>query len=228
MPLPPPPLLRCPRCARPFPDAAATSVSVTCTTGHRFELNKRGYLALLSPGAHLPPAPTPSALDALEARFSGREGAEFTEAIAAAAPHGKTIRLLDMGSDLGHAAEALLSAHEAWTAVAVCSSPAAASRTLGRLPDVLLADPLRELPVEDGAVDLVLAVLAPTRPAEFHRVLAPGGVVLTALAPDDLSAEQLLDDTYPWFEHDQTRRLWLDDGEHSVVRLRRRRRMVTW
>lgn len=228
MPLPPPPLLRCPTCARGFPDGAATTDSVTCTTGHRFELNKRGYLALLAPGAHLPPAPTPSTLDAVEQRFSGPDGAELTEAVAAAAPHGRTVRLLDVGEDLGHCAAVLLSTHEAWSAVAVSSSPAAASRTLARVPAVLLADPLRELPVEEGGVDLVLAVLAPTRPAEFHRMLAPGGIVVTALGPHGPGAEQLIDDAYPWFEHDQTRRLWLDDGEYAVVRLRRRRRMVTW
>ena len=68
-------------------------------------------------------------------------------------------------------------------------SPAACRRA-ARAPGAIgavVADAWAPLPLADGAFDAVLSIFAPRQPAEFARVLAPGGrlLVVTPL-PDHL------------------------------------------
>lgn len=65
----------------------------------------------------------------------------------------------------------------------------AARLTARRYPEILalVADTARRLPLADGAARIVLNVFAPRNPAEFARVLAPGGLLLTVIpAPEHL------------------------------------------
>jgi 23S rRNA (guanine745-N1)-methyltransferase len=67
----------------------------------------------------------------------------------------------------------------------------AARRVPGAL--VLVADVTGRLPFDDGTMDVLLSVFAPRNPAEFARVLRPGGMLLAALPqPDHLAGPRAL------------------------------------
>ncbi|WP_210505829.1 class I SAM-dependent methyltransferase [Naasia sp. SYSU D00057] len=168
-----------------------------------------------------------SVLDDIDRRWAGERLSRVVDAVVAELPAGRELRLLDCGGDLGHLLAAGRAARGSLDAVYVSASPSAIVRAMKRSGAAgLLADPAREWPVRDGAADVVLCAFAEHRPAEFHRVLTPGGVVVFVAAEADVAA--LDDDVYPWFEHDQTRTVPAAEGVVSVVRYRRRRRPLSW
>ena len=45
----------------------------------------------------------------------------------------------------------------------------------------VVADAWGPLPIADGVIDVTVSAFAPRNPAEFHRVLAPGGSLITVV-----------------------------------------------
>lgn len=177
-------LLRCPVCRGPLaPDAG----SVGCTRGHRYDVARQGYLNLLGRSAPAN-ADTPDMVDA-RSRFLA---AGHYDPVSAAV-HASTAELLaargepavlEVGAGTGHYGARLLTDLGGRGLALDVSVPAArrAARAHPRMGAVV-ADVWSTLPVPDGSVDVVLAVFAPRHPAEFARVLRPGGVVVV-VTPD--------------------------------------------
>lgn len=191
-------VLICPVCGerlRPAPGA------LRCEKRHSFDIARQGYVNLL------PPAPSSRrrgddlAMVAARTDFLNTGAyAPLRDALceaalryAAAAPV-----LLDAGIGEGYYTAAVMSAlAAAGNAPAVIgvdiskTALAAAARRFPKadllrpgtdradLPPVTLAvGSVFHLPVPDGSVDLLLSVFAPDAPAEFLRVLKPGGVLM--------------------------------------------------
>lgn len=96
------------------------------------------------------------------------------------------LTVLDAGCGTGYYCAAVLSAcAEAGVparAYAFDSAPAAAAAAAKAHPRITAFtwDVYRPLPLEDSSVDVILSVFSPRVPAEFHRVLKPGGALITA------------------------------------------------
>lgn len=113
---------------------------------------------------------------------------------------GAALRILDAGAGTGYYLRAVSRALAAATgtepdAVALDISRHAMRRA-AKLPrtTALVWDLWRGLPLQTGSVDVLLNVFAPRNGAEFHRVLAPGGVaiVVTPLPEHLAEAAELL------------------------------------
>ncbi|MFD1714935.1 putative RNA methyltransferase [Amnibacterium flavum] len=211
--------LRCPICGRDL-DALGDEV-LGCSSGHRFDVSKRGYAGLLVGKAAAARPVTVGQLDALDPLFAAGLFTTTTDALDAVLPRTAEARILDAGSAAGHLLGPILANRSRAGALAVGDSPAVVARSMrNSRSDGLLCDTAHDWPVRDGTATAVVNLLAPHRPAEFHRLLAPGGVFIAAVAGYDHLAElrpageypewrdaaaELVDDVFPWFEHDQSR-----------------------
>ncbi len=204
--------LACPDCERDL-DPVAVGV-LGCSSGHRFEANRRGHLGLVASGWRLP-------ADSGGRGVAGHGTSTVTPVLAAMLPRrGRVLEIAPTGPDLQMA---MLGA--GLIPAAMSSSTRALDRIVSETGSgAVLADPARRWPIRDAALAALVVTGASLAPIEFHRVLAPGGFLLSATSDED--AAQLMDDLYPWFEHDQSRPV--PAGGWTAVRLRRRRRMLAW
>jgi 23S rRNA (guanine745-N1)-methyltransferase len=210
----------CPSCGR---DLEAVGGALRCSSGHSYEVSRRGYAALVAGRSGLVRSDPAAVLDAIDARWDGGAFAGVADAVVAMLPAGERVKVLDVGGDLGHVVAGARLGRRDIDPIIVSASPSALGRGMGRAGAAgALVDPVRGLPLRDGVAGVVLCTFAEHRPAEFHRVLGPGGVVIVTVEASRTSAVD--DDLYPWFEHDQTRTI----GSAAVLRYRRRRRPVTW
>ncbi|MDO5287444.1 MAG: methyltransferase domain-containing protein [Actinomycetia bacterium] len=172
-------LLACPTCGGLLDLATAP---VRCPGGHCFDVARQGYLNLL--GGPQPIHADTSAMVAARERFLG-SGAyrPLAELLARTVADARPQVVLEPGAGTGYYLGHLLDAQPPAVGVATdVSVPAArrAARAHSRLASVV-ADTWRGLPLRTGSVDLVCSVFAPRHPAEFHRVLRPGGLLLVVL-----------------------------------------------
>ncbi|WP_341769127.1 putative RNA methyltransferase [Arthrobacter woluwensis] len=188
-------LLRCPHCGEPFvPDRAPR---LQCPTGHSFDAAKQGYYNFLT-GKGTPFTADSAAMAASRAAFldSGHY-APLAEALAGMVRDGMsstdpprdtgTPVVVDAGAGTGyylHEVTTRLSPQDTGStvpaAVAFDISKFALRRAARLNPDaaVFVWDVWRPLPLAAGSADALLVVFAPRNPAEFRRVLRPGGVAV--------------------------------------------------
>lgn len=188
------PLLRCPNCGEAF---EATDRGVVCGRGHSFDRARQGYLTLFGPRGRRFPGDTPDQVAARERFLGGGWYASVADAVAGAvrtsssSPAGFPV-VAEFGAGTGYyLAHVLDGPGPALGLGAEISAPAA--RRLARAhPDLaaLVCDTWEPLPVADGVVDALLVVFAPRHPAEFARVLRPGGVAVV-VTPGDGHLEPL-------------------------------------
>lgn len=184
--------LRCPHCHQPL---VLRERSLVCPAGHGFDVARQGYVNLLGRAA-------PRHADTarmVQARSRFLEGGWYQPIRQALA--GRTAdaqRILEVGAGAGYYLAGCLGAG-AW-GLATDISAAACRRAARAHPRqaAVVADTWAGLPLADGAVDVILCVFAPRNPAEFRRVLAPGGRVLVVVPePGHLAAlrrrDQLLE-----------------------------------
>ena len=168
--------LACPVCGRGL---SVTDRTLLCDTGHAFDLAKQGYVNLLG---HSSPANADTA-DMVAARARFLDAGHYRPiADAIASRTGRATRLLEVGAGTGYYVATALEAQPLARGLATDVSPAAcrrAARAHARLGAVV-ADTWAGLPVRSSAVDALLCVFAPRNPAEFFRVLSPGGVLVVA------------------------------------------------
>lgn len=165
-----------------------------CGGGHSFDVAKRGYVNLLQPQDRRSPHAGDAAA-VVEARRRLAAGGYDRELIAALAeelrPLGSGMALLDVGCGEGSLLASLVGELaplqvEGWGVDLSAPAIDAAARQAPGLAWVI-ANADRGLPWLDGAFGAVLSITARLLPAEFHRVLQPGGLAVLALAgPDDL------------------------------------------
>ena len=162
---------RCPHCSLPL---GRVDRSLRCAEGHSYDVARQGYVNLLGRAAPAN-ADSPTMLEA-RARFLAT-GRYLPVADAVAARVGGARRIVEVGAGIGWYLARALDASPAAEGLATDVSVAAAKRCARAHPrmDAVVADTWVGLPVQDGAVDLVLCVFAPRNAADFARILAPGG-----------------------------------------------------
>lgn len=170
--------LRCPVCSAAL--SPVDRLVLGCPSGHRHDVNKRGYISLLGGSKHV--GDNAAMLDARDAVLESGLYAPIAAAVAAAVPADAS-RILDAGAGTGHYLRAVLTAHPDAVGLAMDLSPAAvgrASRSSDRI-DGLVADTWRPLPVRDAVCDAVLDIFAPRNLPEFARALRPGGSLVVVV-----------------------------------------------
>ena len=150
--------------------------SLVCARGHRHDMNRKGYLDLLS-------RPVEGCYDAalFEARSLVLERGCYervAEAIASMLPEG-CATLLDAGCGEGWYLDRLLRLRSGCRGIGIDISKDAIRRAAMRDSDALwcVAD-LRRIPVRDGGIDAAIDVLTPASYEEFRRVLSPEGMLI--------------------------------------------------
>ncbi|MCH6470369.1 putative RNA methyltransferase [Sinomonas terrae] len=183
MPLAAQELLRCPVCAGAWRPAAATDRSLVCTSGHRFDAARQGYVNFLTGrGTRFRPD-TADMVAARERFLASGHYAPIAEALAdSAAPAlmddaERPGAALDAGAGTGYYLAALLARVPGSRAVALDLSRHALGRA-AKLPGTaaVVWDLWRPLPLPDGVMDAILDVFAPRNFPEFARVLRRGGL----------------------------------------------------
>lgn len=191
-----PPFLVCPLC-----DAALTvdGATLRCSARHTFDVAREGYVNLLVATRKQSPLLGDSAemLRARRAFLAKDHYAPLARAITAhvgdhLARYASTppaLSVLDAGCATGYylgQLQAALHASSPETTIWTCGvdvSRAAASMAARAHPEayVVVADVTRRLPAADESLDALLNVFAPRHPAEFARILRPGGLLLTVI-----------------------------------------------
>ncbi|MFC8038252.1 methyltransferase domain-containing protein [Paenarthrobacter sp. NPDC057355] len=174
--------LRCPVCQGLFELREGRPATLACGTGHRFDAAKQGYFNFLTGKGTVFEADT-AEMVAARARFlAAGHYAELATALAemaAGAIQGPEALVLDAGTGTGHYLHAVLDTTGA-TAVGLDISKFALRRAARLNPEAanVVWDIWRPLPMADNSADVVMVVFAPRSPAEFARVLRPGGSLL--------------------------------------------------
>ncbi len=189
-------------------------------------------------GRGAPSSADPDAVVSASVGDAGRRRASLAEPRTAGGSGGTDPGgvVVDAGAGTGYHLAAVLDRLPDTVGIAVDSSAYALRRAVRAHPRIaaVRADLWRELPLVDGAADLVLNVFAPRHGAEFRRVLAPDGVLLTVtptgrhlaelvdrlglLSVDEEKDRRLTESLGEWFtledatEHEVTLRL-----DHAAV-----------
>ncbi len=173
--------LACPVCGLRL---AERSGALVCDRQHAFDIARQGYVNLLPGTAVTGTADTPAMLEARSAFLGRGHYAPIADAVGEAAAttlkDGPVGCVAEVGAGTGYYLAAVLDRLPEHAGLALDISKAAAKRAArahARIAAVV-CDVWRRLPVRDGAVALVLDVFAPRNPAEFSRVLAPGGALV--------------------------------------------------
>lgn len=180
------PLLRCPSCGAELSPADEV---LRCPQRHSFDLARHGYVGLLTgaratsgddgpmararrdflaAGRYAPVRDAVAEL-AAEADLSGRPGRQARPAT-----------VVDVGCGTGYYLAGVLDALPDAVGLGLDTS-AHALRVAAKAHERAAAatwDVFRPFPIASEHVDVVLDVFAPRNPAEFHRVLRPGGVLV--------------------------------------------------
>jgi 23S rRNA (guanine745-N1)-methyltransferase len=184
--------LRCPNCVRALAVTTDAPAAVLgCENGHRFDVNRRGYVTLLPPRTRV----VGDNAEMLRARADVLESGAFVpirDALIAAVRPFRPLAVLDSGTGTGWYLRGLLDALGGPArGLASDLSPAAVAQAVRGRGDVdgLVADVHAPLPVRDGAADAVTVVFAPRNPPEFARVLRAGGALAVVVPRPDHLAE---------------------------------------
>lgn len=173
-------------------------------SGHSFDVAKQGYVTL-APGAGLKhKGDDADMVTAREAYLSKGHFAPFVEAVTGAMQNAldSTVSaddvpepaLLEVGAGTGYYLSHTLDSIEGARGVGLDISPHAARHLAKCHPRVgaVIADVWERLPLRDESINAISVVFAPRNPAEFQRVLAPGGQVIV-LTPQAGHLDELRD-----------------------------------
>ncbi|HEV7183568.1 MAG TPA: methyltransferase domain-containing protein [Leifsonia sp.] len=182
--------LRCPVCTEPL--SPVERLTLGCASGHRFDVNRRGYVTLVAGNSRL----SGDSAEMLASRDRVLESGLYSPVAVALAEMAVGRAVLDAGVGTGYYLRAVLAANPGAHGLAMDLSPAAVARavrpepgTPGPVIDGLVTDTWRPLPVRDGVCDVVLNVFAPRNLPEFHRVLRLGGNLLVVVPRTEHLAE---------------------------------------
>jgi 23S rRNA (guanine745-N1)-methyltransferase len=170
-------------CARTL---ARSATALACTAGHTFDVAREGYVNLLQPQDRRSREAGDSA-GALEARGRvWRAGLCEPLARRVEAELEPGARIADVGCGSG---ELLGRVALDRAAVGIDLSVHAVRSAAREFPGLawVVANADRGLPLADHSIDVLLSITATRHPAEFRRVLVPGGRLVVAVpAADDL------------------------------------------
>jgi 23S rRNA (guanine745-N1)-methyltransferase len=180
------PLLRCPSCGAELSPADG---ALRCPRRHSFDLARHGYVGLLTGARATSGDDGPMARARRDFLAAGRY-APVRDAVAELAAEadlsgrpGRPTRpatVVDVGCGTGYYLAGVLDALPDAVGLGLDTS-AHALRVAAKAHERAAAatwDVFRPFPIVSEQVDVVLDVFAPRNPAEFHRVLRPGGVLV--------------------------------------------------
>jgi 23S rRNA (guanine745-N1)-methyltransferase len=180
------PLLRCPSCGAELSPADG---ALRCPQRHSFDLARHGYVGLLTGARATSGDDGPMARARRDFLAAGRY-APVRDAVAELAAEadlvgrpGRQARpatVVDVGCGTGYYLAGVLDALPGAVGLGLDTS-AHALRVAAKAHERAAAatwDVFRPFPIASEQVDVVLDVFAPRNPAEFHRVLRPGGVLV--------------------------------------------------
>lgn len=173
-------VLRCPVCGGRVHRAGT---AVRCEAGHSFDIARQGYVNLLTSNRRPGTADSATMVQARADFLAAGHYAVLADTlagIAAGLPGSGSDVVVDAGAGTGYYAAAVLDALPSARGLALDISKYAARRAArahSRLA-AAVCDTWRGLPIGDASARLVLNVFAPRNGPEFHRVLAPGGVLV--------------------------------------------------
>jgi 23S rRNA (guanine745-N1)-methyltransferase len=181
-------MLTCPVCVRPLTRAGH---AFRCPLGHSFDVAREGYVNLLRDPY---PGDTRAMAQARRAFLDAGHYAPLADAIARQVAHHITQRapnaplsVLDAGCGEGsYIADVAARLHSDAVSCACYGldvSKEAIRMAAQRYRQVtfIVANLKARIPFADGSVSALMNVFAPRNPAEFARVLAPGGLLLVVL-----------------------------------------------
>ena len=190
------------------------ATSLICPAGHSFDLNRKGFVDLVAPVGRKAPVGDTAAMVEARAKFlnSGHYepialalietlNAEWGEAVddgaggAEVASVGRALAgptltghaLADIGCGPGFYSRRMLEGVPALSRVVALDVSVAAVAAASRAHDGIGAvrcNVKTGVPILAGAVDAVVVVFAPRNPEEWHRILAPGGLLLVVIPTD--------------------------------------------
>jgi 23S rRNA (guanine745-N1)-methyltransferase len=159
-------------------ELSRTDRAVVCGNGHSFDVARQGYISLTVPQRRPHRGDTTDMVAAREAFL----GAGYYEPIADAVVGAAFVTgcVVELGAGTGYYLATLLDYQPTSFGIALDVSRPALRRAARAHPRItaVAADVWDELPLRDGAVDLVLNVFAPRNGDEIARVLAPQGELI--------------------------------------------------
>ena len=162
--------------------------SYVCANRHSFDVARQGYVNLLTVQQKHSLTPGDTRQQVLSRRAFLEAGfyAPIADALVAAAKkYGITGEILDIGCGEGYYS-ARLSAALGLNLTGLDISKEAVRCAAAKYKDALwLCATAAHIPVSDGSAGLLTSLFALTLPAEFHRVIAPGGFYFQVLAAED-------------------------------------------
>ncbi|TFD75388.1 methyltransferase domain-containing protein [Cryobacterium fucosi] len=183
--------LRCPICFLPLEPGGP--LILRCANGHAYDANKRGYVSLAG-GSRRLIGDSAAMLDARDEFLAAGWYGPLRDSLAELIVQENPATVLDVGCGTGYYLRGVLARLPGTRALGMDLSPVAVARTVAgedRI-DGLVADVWAPIPVRDDSVDVILNVFAPRNPAEFHRMLRPGGL-LVVVVPQETHLRELRD-----------------------------------
>ncbi|MEQ9999176.1 methyltransferase domain-containing protein [Corynebacterium sp. KPL4015] len=158
-------------------------------SGHSFDVAKQGYVTLVAGAGLKHKGDDMDMVNAREAYLATGHFAPFVESVTGAVQDAldasslsasTPASLLEVGAGTGYYLAHTLDSIDGARGVGLDISPHAAKHLAKCHPRVgaVVADVWQQLPIRDESIDAISVVFAPRNPAEFQRVLAPGGQVI--------------------------------------------------
>jgi len=149
-----------------------------CPAGHAFDLAKQGYLNLLPSGSTGIEGDTAAMVAARSDFLAAGAYLPIRDALTAATTTDGLV--VEVGAGTAYYLAGVVDASPGRSGLALDVSRYAARRAAKAHPRIgaVVCDAWRELPLQDGAAQVLLNVFAPRNANEMARVLAPGGTLL--------------------------------------------------
>ena len=170
--------LACPHCESGLSRVGGV---LGCANGHRFDIARQGYVSLLGPRSRTDTGDTAEMVLARADFLAAGHYAPIAAAVVEVLPPDLAGLVVEIGAGVGYYLAAVLDTLPAAAGLALDSSVRAARRAAVAHSRIgaIVADAWSRLPIRPGAANAVLSIFAPRDPIEIHRILAPGGVLVT-------------------------------------------------
>jgi 23S rRNA (guanine745-N1)-methyltransferase len=178
--------LRCPRCERDLASVGPATWSLSCSSGHSYDANKRGYLNLVDRSRGIL-GDTREILEARQRFLDRGHYSPIVDLVESLLPR-DAVDVVDSGCGTGYYAAELLARRESLRLLELdVSLDAVVLAARATAAPGVVTDVWRPLPVRSERADVVLCVFAPRNADEFARVLRPHGrLVVVTPAPAHL------------------------------------------
>ena len=174
----PSPLL-CPVCSAPL---LPHEKNYGCANGHPFNIAKEGYVNLLLSHQRKSKTPGDSAEMIMARRrfFDSGAFAPLSDLISNSPVFNrKEVAVLDCGCGEGYLLGALSERSEGFfCGVDISKKAVQVASKRHKKATWIVANGMRELPIADSSMDVILSILAPRNTAEFSRILKPDGALI--------------------------------------------------